>query len=161
MSQRLPACDPCRSSKLSCDHAKPVCSRCRTRDVADECSYRDRPFKKRKVQTTPASVEARATSQSASAILNIGTLSEDASRKAQRYPNPGYLGSSSHTTFFDHLAGNDQSYASTGTQVLSNGQQGAAGCAVTEEKIVQGASIITQIRTASRPLAWKSCTCMG
>ena len=124
--------------------------------MADECSYRDRPFKKRKVQTTPAPVEARATSQSASAILDIGTLSEDASRKAQRYPNPGYLGSSSHTTFFDHLAGNDQSYASTGIQVLSNGQQGAAGCAVTEEKIVQGASIITQIRTASRPLAWKS-----
>lgn len=36
---RPQACDPCRRRKVSCDHAQPVCHRCRRRNQADECVY--------------------------------------------------------------------------------------------------------------------------
>lgn len=50
MPVRLAACDPCRYSRLACDHSKPVCSRCRDRNQAANCAYRERPFKKRRNQ---------------------------------------------------------------------------------------------------------------
>ncbi|KAH7305178.1 hypothetical protein B0I35DRAFT_444120 [Stachybotrys elegans] len=36
---RLQACDPCRSRKVACDHAQPVCLRCRRREQESECTY--------------------------------------------------------------------------------------------------------------------------
>ncbi|KAF3764189.1 hypothetical protein M406DRAFT_330540 [Cryphonectria parasitica EP155] len=36
---RLQACEPCRRRKVSCDHAYPVCRRCRARSNADSCVY--------------------------------------------------------------------------------------------------------------------------
>lgn len=36
---RLQACEPCRKRKVSCDHATPVCRRCRARNNADGCVY--------------------------------------------------------------------------------------------------------------------------
>lgn len=36
---RPQACDPCRRRKVSCDHAQPICHRCRRRNQADECVY--------------------------------------------------------------------------------------------------------------------------
>lgn len=51
---RYASCDPCRLSKLACDHTQPVCARCTRRGIADECSYRKNPFKKRK-RLDPAS----------------------------------------------------------------------------------------------------------
>jgi hypothetical protein len=47
MNSRLAACDPCRRSKLACDHEQPVCSRCQSRGKASACVYRDSPFKRK------------------------------------------------------------------------------------------------------------------
>lgn len=33
------ACDPCRARKVACDHARPACSRCRSKNRGTECSY--------------------------------------------------------------------------------------------------------------------------
>ncbi|KAJ0155887.1 Sugar transporter STL1 [Fusarium oxysporum f. sp. albedinis] len=44
--RRKPACNPCRTSKLACDHEQPVCSRCRAKNRASDCIYRSRPFQK-------------------------------------------------------------------------------------------------------------------
>ena len=33
------ACDPCRARKVACDHARPSCSRCRSRNRGNECTY--------------------------------------------------------------------------------------------------------------------------
>ena len=46
---RSAACEPCRYNKQSCGHEKPICSRCIRRGIQNECVYRDRPFKKRKL----------------------------------------------------------------------------------------------------------------
>ncbi|KAG0645056.1 Quinic acid utilization activator [Hyphodiscus hymeniophilus] len=58
MPTKLAACDPCRSSKLACDHALPVCARCHEKNRAGTCVYRARPFKRRqpaRTQTRDAS----------------------------------------------------------------------------------------------------------
>lgn len=48
MSTRLAACEPCRKSKLACDHQQPVCNRCRDGNRPGLCIYRSAPFKRRK-----------------------------------------------------------------------------------------------------------------
>ena len=154
MSRRLPACNPCRSSKLSCDHMQPACSRCKSRDMSDACSYRDRPFKKRKLQTPQE--EASLIQQNAVTSVVAPTLTEYISRKSQRYPNPGYLGSSSHTTFFDHLSGNEPSLEPKNFQEYPNEHKSTLGYAVTEDKIKQGTVLINEIRSYSKPSLWES-----
>ena len=154
MARRLPACDPCRSSKLSCDHAKPICARCRTRDLADRCSYRERPFKKRRIQATPEATGV--TPRSTPPTISINTLSESVSGHSQRYPNPGYLGSSSHTTLFDHLLISDQSHASTIARVAELDHSNVLDCAVTEDKIEQGANFITRILKIAHLPVWEA-----
>lgn len=154
MSRRLPACNPCRSSKLSCDHMQPVCSRCKIRDMSDACSYRDRPFKKRKLQTSQEEVSI--IQQDAVTDVIAPVLSEYSSRKSRRYPNPGYLGSSSHTTFFDHLSGNEPSLKPMNFQAYANEHKSTLGYTVTEDKIRQGAILINQIRSYSKSPLWES-----
>ncbi|PYH71887.1 Zn(II)2Cys6 transcription factor [Aspergillus vadensis CBS 113365] len=96
---KLPACDPCRAIKLRCDHDKPVCSRCRERGRGVDCTYRSRPFKR---PSTRAADWRRQENDQAhhSRVTADETINPPA---AFQYPNPGYLGSSSHTTFFDQL----------------------------------------------------------
>ncbi|KAH7029784.1 uncharacterized protein B0I36DRAFT_205915, partial [Microdochium trichocladiopsis] len=77
MAARQAACDPCRTSKLACDHLRPVCTRCRARGRHGECTYRATPFKRRR-QSRP--------------LLETSP-----------YPNPGYQGFSSHATLFNHI----------------------------------------------------------
>jgi hypothetical protein len=124
--------------------------------MADQCSYRDRPFKKRKAQA-PLD-DTRTTPQTAPPSLNTFTVSDEVSRKSRRYPNPGYLGSSSHTTFFEHLAGSDQHQVLNGSHEGTVERSSASGCAVTEDKIEQGAAFLNLIRRSARLTEWKSLT---
>jgi chromatin structure-remodeling complex subunit RSC3/30 len=41
---KLSSCEPCRKSKLRCDHKSPVCDRCITRDQATQCFYHPAPL---------------------------------------------------------------------------------------------------------------------
>lgn len=41
---KLSSCEPCRKSKLRCDHKSPVCDRCTTRDQATQCFYHPAPL---------------------------------------------------------------------------------------------------------------------
>lgn len=43
---RIASCEPCRLSKLACDHRRPACSRCVTREIDNQCVYRKNPFKR-------------------------------------------------------------------------------------------------------------------
>lgn len=42
---RVASCEPCRLSKLACDHRQP-CSRCVSKEIAGECMYRKNAFKR-------------------------------------------------------------------------------------------------------------------
>ncbi|KAJ5132889.1 hypothetical protein N7448_007047 [Penicillium atrosanguineum] len=94
MATRLAACETCRKAKLACDHQQPVCSRCQS--SGGICIYRTAPFKRRR--TDKPSLRSPEPSPSFRPIRNP-------------YPNPGYLGSSSHAAIFKHIASDDQSHA--------------------------------------------------
>ncbi|KAK4623658.1 hypothetical protein CLAFUW4_05850 [Fulvia fulva] len=93
--------EPCRYNKQSCDHERPVCSRCIRRGLQNECVYRERPFKKRKLVQTQTPAPAGSTG-SASAVPRDeanGILVSD----TPRYPNPGFQGTSNHVAIFQQL----------------------------------------------------------
>lgn len=54
MPPREAACEPCRRSKLACDHLRPVCTRCLGANRADACEYRISPFKRRRTDLGPS-----------------------------------------------------------------------------------------------------------
>ncbi|KAF2719402.1 hypothetical protein K431DRAFT_321704 [Polychaeton citri CBS 116435] len=136
MTSRLPACEPCRSSKLACDHTKPVCSRCRNAKQATQCIYRDRPFKKRrraiKDHNTPP-----------------GTSGPDApfplmTAGARTYPNPGYLGASSHTSIFSHLSANEQGSPHRSSSRADNSPGERFLDFASDAQVTRGAALIDQ-----------------
>ncbi|KAE8382985.1 hypothetical protein BDV26DRAFT_252425 [Aspergillus bertholletiae] len=38
------SCEPCRLSKVRCDHATPTCARCRSRSIREKCYYHPAPM---------------------------------------------------------------------------------------------------------------------
>ncbi|KAK7179710.1 hypothetical protein DPSP01_001340 [Paraphaeosphaeria sporulosa] len=38
------SCEPCRISKIRCDHATPTCEKCKTRGIAEQCFYHPAPM---------------------------------------------------------------------------------------------------------------------
>lgn len=94
MPVRLAACDPCRTSKVSCDHAVP-CGRCK--ESASDCTYRQRPFKRRRLEQE-ISLPPRTRTD-----FHQPSPAESSSSTPNVYPNPGYQGTSSHTSIFDQV----------------------------------------------------------
>lgn len=92
MASRLAACEACRKSKLACDHQQPVCSRCQA--TQGVCIYRPAPFKRRRVEKQS---------------FKSPDPSPSFSPRRNPYPNPGYLGSSSHAAIFKHITPDDHS----------------------------------------------------
>ncbi|KAI1312895.1 hypothetical protein F5Y03DRAFT_339620 [Xylaria venustula] len=45
---KLQSCEPCRKSKLRCDHVVPICSRCVKRKCVDKCVYHPNPLTKKR-----------------------------------------------------------------------------------------------------------------
>ncbi|KAI5919053.1 hypothetical protein F4810DRAFT_689413 [Camillea tinctor] len=59
---KLQSCEPCRRSKLKCDHVVPTCRRCIRRRCADRCVYHPSPLTKgnqarNELPPTPSTVE--------------------------------------------------------------------------------------------------------
>ncbi|CAH0056166.1 unnamed protein product [Clonostachys solani] len=105
MSVRLAACEPCRLSKLACNHERPVCSRCSFRGQGRSCTYRDRPFKRRERRNGTTPGVGRASPQSSiSPPEQLLTTP-----RPHHYPNPGYLGHSSHSAIFNQVNTTDTS----------------------------------------------------
>ncbi|KFY41746.1 hypothetical protein V495_04814 [Pseudogymnoascus sp. VKM F-4514 (FW-929)] len=110
MNVRLAACEPCRSAKLACGHERPACVRCRGRGQGEDCTYRTRPFKRRRLQQAkqvqhqrgPSTPEETPISRPSSPSVSHPPPSP--SPYQHRYPNPGFLGSYSHSTIFSHVS---------------------------------------------------------
>ncbi|KAI0403367.1 hypothetical protein F4802DRAFT_571935 [Xylaria palmicola] len=45
---KLQSCEPCRKSKLRCDHVVPICGRCVKRKCAEKCVYHPNPLTKKR-----------------------------------------------------------------------------------------------------------------
>ncbi|KAH6879435.1 fungal transcriptional regulatory protein, partial [Thelonectria olida] len=159
---KLPACDPCRASKLACDHGQPVCIRCRDANRSGQCKYRESPFKRErgwrpstlqmamkgtqrvtKVIDSPQRGSARPSERD----INV----EGMVTKPHKYPNPGWLGTSSHTTLFDHLPGAEDE--STSDIAPGSDQERNVGSehVVSNANVAHGAKVVEQIRRLLSP----------
>lgn len=87
---RLAACVPCRSRKVACDHARPVCSRCRKRKQGNACRYPEGPS-----SPTPAS-----RSQSVSERVAEESFTHSPEPTAPVNSLSGYFGYFSHNVVF-------------------------------------------------------------
>ena len=97
MASRLAACEVCRKAKLACDHKRPACTRCENNNKTSMCIYRVSPFKRKRL-ANPSSpgVSKR--------VHSSGLSTSSFNPRPNVYPNPGYLGSSSHATIFEHIS---------------------------------------------------------
>ncbi|CAH0005094.1 unnamed protein product [Clonostachys byssicola] len=148
---RLPACDPCRASKLACDHVRPVCGRCRAKAQGSSCEYRQRPFKKtRRTIGGGPSPQINKNDQTvhrhrSETVSSSSTPVSGPLQKPNRYPNPGYLGSSSYTTLFGQLplGGGNSADGDGFNATPKNGTISEA--MVNEAQVSHGAELIEQL----------------
>ncbi|KAI1634641.1 hypothetical protein F4809DRAFT_651732 [Biscogniauxia mediterranea] len=113
MSPKRAACEPCRKAKLACDHSRPTCARCRHHKRTDRCVYRESPFR-RNHRRASSQQPVDPPSYTRSEVSSHSPTTVTARRNV--YPNPGYLGPSSHVAIFDRILA-DQNETSDGATI--------------------------------------------
>ncbi|KAI5377871.1 hypothetical protein J4E82_003251 [Alternaria postmessia] len=122
---KLRSCEPCRISKIKCDHATPTCSKCQARGMTEHCFYHPNPMTKpagtprKKPEPRRRRLDGHASSSSQGRLTPL-TLSpptlrndagfvpwptppESATRTTQSGPDPSrnfFLGSTSYAAVF-------------------------------------------------------------
>lgn len=142
MSTKLAACDPCRFAKLACDHVRPVCGRCRSKGLTADCVYRTRPFKKRKAASGNLSERAHPVQQPIDDAYP-STPQTTSLPNTRQYPNPGYLGTSSHTTIFQNFSPVVNGEASLITSDVD--VHDSSAIVIDNDQSLQGAKLIEDI----------------
>ena len=66
------SCEPCRKSKLKCDHVLPNCGRCIQRKIEHRCIYHPAPMSKHTVRDTEASISDVEHSSLVNRVSSIG-----------------------------------------------------------------------------------------
>ncbi|KAL4884575.1 hypothetical protein BJY04DRAFT_168101 [Aspergillus karnatakaensis] len=99
----LQSCEPCRKSKLKCDHGRPICGRCIAKSITQRCFYHPAPMTKVDVGNGHAQNQSkrRRTDSSTSSTPPPSTApSIQYTRPDQPSVTPGYLGSTSFSAVF-------------------------------------------------------------
>lgn len=91
---QLWSCEPCRKSKLRCDHTTPVCARCVRRNKADLCIYHPAPL------TSNTPVQGKRKRQRLPQSVGSSNDSDDWSVKKASVSAPGFLGHTSYVELF-------------------------------------------------------------
>ncbi|KAJ5775870.1 uncharacterized protein N7511_000881 [Penicillium nucicola] len=52
-NRSLASCEPCRKSKIRCDHRKPICASCQRRGLHSQCWYHPAPLTKQQTSQEP------------------------------------------------------------------------------------------------------------
>ncbi|KAI9368876.1 hypothetical protein BJX61DRAFT_536878 [Aspergillus egyptiacus] len=97
------SCEPCRKSKLKCDHRRPVCGRCMAKQITQRCFYHPAPMTKPDTSSRGRLAKRMRTesthiSRSRSPALEYSTGLHITSEPPP--VNPGYLGSTSFSAVF-------------------------------------------------------------
>ncbi|KAJ5100108.1 hypothetical protein N7532_007109 [Penicillium argentinense] len=100
---QLSSCEPCRKSKLRCDHTMPICGRCIRRDLREDCIYHPAPLtqlgsqraKKRRLARDEAQIKDHAILQNEHRNWN---------QKKFSVSSPGFLGNTSYSNTFTDTA---------------------------------------------------------
>lgn len=143
MTSRLAACEACRRAKLACDHQQPVCLRCR--NSKGVCIYRTTPFKRKRENPrfVQMSIYACRLLMKCRSIRSPKP-SPSFSPRRNPYPNPGYLGSSSHAAIFKHITVDaDHSAGSHTAGPEATGSQWTGD----SHLILQGAEVLRHLLT--------------
>ncbi|KAH9904969.1 hypothetical protein F4778DRAFT_53201 [Xylariomycetidae sp. FL2044] len=94
---KIPACEPCKKRKVACDHVRPICTRCISRNQQLECVYvgdeNPRPNKRRH--------PADALSPSSSVASGTPAPRVPRSSDTAASPSAGYLGFTSFSAVFE------------------------------------------------------------
>lgn len=121
--------------KLACDHNSP-CQRCSERGEAARCTYRERPFKRRRLSNTHQNGHHSPTANVAIATPPLSS---------RKFPNPGYLGASAYTTIFGRLASDEQHGSNNNSPYELETVQTALESTVDAVQIFHGSRLIEQI----------------
>lgn len=100
---QLSSCEPCRKSKLRCDHTMPICGRCTRRGLRGDCIYHPAPLtrhdlqrpSRKKIQKEGITQKYHATFQSENQGWN---------QKKHSVSFPGFLGNTSYSNTFNDAA---------------------------------------------------------
>ena len=96
------ACEPCRKAKLRCDHALPVCSRCRKRRTLTQCVVLPAPMAKSKRTTAVASkMPSNTLAQDSGSISCVDIRGTGARHESE---SSGFLGPTSFSATVQHDA---------------------------------------------------------
>ncbi|KAL3466706.1 hypothetical protein BJX64DRAFT_249702 [Aspergillus heterothallicus] len=99
----LQSCEPCRKSKLKCDHGRPVCGRCIAKNRNQACFYHPAPMTKQGSLSRPCPVKRPRTESSNTSSSTVSAVEYPGLRiVSQPAPSvtPGYLGSTSFSAVF-------------------------------------------------------------
>ena len=99
---QLPSCEPCRKSKLRCDHSAPVCGRCIRRSQQHLCTYHPAPLTRPALLSEPKRRVSK---------TNAQTNSDTWSQKKASVSTPGFLG---HTSYSDVFTDNASGLSTVG-----------------------------------------------
>lgn len=112
----LKACEPCRKSKLRCDHGVPTCGRCVARGRRDKCVYHPAPLSRvsgrprRTVNNISESPATASRSERCSSHVTNRSVSPSGPEKTARGGSQGFLGETSYSAILkdgiDHVSGN-------------------------------------------------------
>ncbi|KAJ5836200.1 hypothetical protein N7447_002226 [Penicillium robsamsonii] len=84
---QLSSCEPCRKSKLRCDHQTPICGRCLGHDQAERCFYHPAPLTQARARTSRV-ISRRPKRQQRPDNQSVFRLDQRISRTATSGPPP-------------------------------------------------------------------------
>ncbi|PYH92809.1 hypothetical protein BO71DRAFT_442182 [Aspergillus ellipticus CBS 707.79] len=171
----LSSCEPCRKSKLRCDHRYPICTRCIRTHKQDRCVYRPSPMSGPPRQTNPEQSQSGSeethipstTSNTREIITNAGpsrlmtpspsgvsvgpldrTHADWTNPKRRRLSQPGFLG----LTSYDAALKDSRDYLGMSTLGSIEKDRGASlsegsnAMPVESDQIHQGARLLSLLR---------------
>lgn len=100
----LSSCEPCRKSKLRCDHQFPTCARCARTSKSDQCIYRRSPT--RTSNSESATLTPTSTPQPIQDAASVSIRECQSALKRRRLSQCEYLGMTSHFTLFQESTDN-------------------------------------------------------
>jgi len=170
---KKPSCEPCRKSKLACDHTAPVCNRCTHRGETERCHYRSDPFKRRSHHPKPPGATPKrgyaahahdtdelikAHSHAGSASPNISVASVNKASLDHEYPHPGFQGPSSHSTIYDQVQqhlGHENNANFDAVRTSNPLPRVRAQAEVYSRVMTSGAELVSQLPSATEFVLYK------
>ncbi|RDL35717.1 Uncharacterized protein BP5553_06329 [Venustampulla echinocandica] len=119
------ACEPCRIAKIACDHALPVCDRCKRRKVSGKCVYLEAPMTRPSAQARDSSSTTAASRHRVSTALSSNTAAPLPSNSALASPSSTSPRSARGSLQSPAQPGNTTETSSSGRPPAKSGSSGS------------------------------------